>query len=141
MNQIKKIKHVFILGAGAMGAIYASKFFDTPGFTVHLAASGKRAKRLKQEGMIINGKHYQFSVTGPADTGKPETIHGRGAAVFSGGHRARLLNVIACQKAGISRPFLLLPVHQLHHLTGIDPRFLRHCQSFGFPVPTLFVLN
>ncbi len=59
---MKEIKNVTILGAGAMGAYFSSRFFETDGFTVSLAAAGQRFERLKKGGFVLNEKHYLLPV-------------------------------------------------------------------------------
>jgi 2-dehydropantoate 2-reductase len=46
---MKKIKTVYIMGAGAMGAAYAAMFTDAIGFSVAFVARGKRYERLKNK--------------------------------------------------------------------------------------------
>lgn len=68
-----EIRKVAILGAGALGASYASMFFDKGEFSVAFIAGGDRYASLKEEGVIVNGKHYSIAtihpegVTPPAD--------------------------------------------------------------------------
>ena len=55
---MEEIKNVAVLGVGAMGAYFAASFFDTPGFSTVLVAKGERLERLRQAGLLINGKPY-----------------------------------------------------------------------------------
>ncbi len=64
---MKNIKNVAILGAGAIGAYFASRFFDTPGFNTYLLARGERKQRLQEHGLIVNDQHYQIDTLDPAD--------------------------------------------------------------------------
>jgi len=72
-GSVKEIRNVAILGAGAMGAVYASRFFDQSHFSTVLVARGPRYDRLRAEGLVVNGKHYSIPVihcdeaTPPAD--------------------------------------------------------------------------
>lgn len=59
---MKDIQNVAILGAGAMGAYFASRFFDTSGFSTGLIAKGHRFDRLKNNGLVVNGKPYAIPV-------------------------------------------------------------------------------
>lgn len=68
------IKSVVILGAGAMGAAYASRFYDMDSSCVSLAASGERYKRLIAEGLIVNNKHYAIPVLSPDDASPPADL-------------------------------------------------------------------
>jgi 2-dehydropantoate 2-reductase len=62
---VKEIKTVAVLGAGAMGAVYASKFFDASTFSTVLVARDSRYDRLREEGCIVNGKRYLIPVFHP----------------------------------------------------------------------------
>jgi len=62
---MKEIQRVAILGAGAMGAYFASQFFEAPDFSTALIAKGQRLERLKREGLVINGKPYLIPVIHP----------------------------------------------------------------------------
>lgn len=46
--QINKIETIAIVGAGAMGAAYASMFADAGSFSMFFLASGERYRRLKK---------------------------------------------------------------------------------------------
>jgi 2-dehydropantoate 2-reductase len=65
---MREIQRVAILGVGAMGAYFASRFFDSPDFFPGVIARGQRLERLKREGMVINGKHYEFPVIDPNES-------------------------------------------------------------------------
>ncbi len=56
---------ISIIGAGAMGAFYASRFFDMDKTCVSLIGAGERYERLRKQGLIINDKHYDIPVTRP----------------------------------------------------------------------------
>jgi 2-dehydropantoate 2-reductase len=58
-----EIKRIAIIGAGAMGAYYASKFFRMDPESVSLIAGGERLTRLKTQGLTVNGVHYPVRVT------------------------------------------------------------------------------
>jgi 2-dehydropantoate 2-reductase len=71
---MKEINNVAILGAGAMGAFYASKFFRAfPSSTV-LVARGSRYDKLKGEGLVVNGKPYSIPVVHPDETAPPADL-------------------------------------------------------------------
>ena len=53
---------IFIIGAGAMGAAYGSMFHDMDQGCVSFVARGERAKRLKEKGLVVNGRHYALPV-------------------------------------------------------------------------------
>ena len=71
MDEIQKIA---VLGAGAMGAFFAGRFFDTPGFSTALIAKGKRFDKLKREGIVVNGKSYAIPVVHPDDASSPADL-------------------------------------------------------------------
>lgn len=54
-----------VVGAGAMGAMYAAHFVDG-GFDTLLVASGERAERLRTNGLTVNGKALSSPVLDPA---------------------------------------------------------------------------
>ncbi|MBN1564271.1 MAG: ketopantoate reductase family protein [Anaerolineae bacterium] len=60
---------VAILGAGALGAAYASKFYAADPNCISFIASGERAARLKAEGVIVNSQQYAIPITTPDDAG------------------------------------------------------------------------
>jgi len=67
---MESIKKVAILGAGAVGAYFATCFASTPGFDTVLLADGMRAKKLTQDGIIVNGKHFNIPVVEPEKADK-----------------------------------------------------------------------
>ena len=68
---MEEIKKVAILGAGAMGAYFASRFFDTAGFSTVLIAKGNRLDKLKSKGLVVNGKFYAIPVIHPDEATSP----------------------------------------------------------------------
>ncbi len=68
---MSEIQKVAILGAGAMGAYFAARFFDTPGFSTVLIASGQRLERLKKDGIVVNGKPYFIPAIRPEEADTP----------------------------------------------------------------------
>lgn len=69
-----KINSVVVLGAGAMGAAYASRFYDMDPGSISFAASGSRYHRLNSEGLIVNNEHYKISVLSPEDDTPPADL-------------------------------------------------------------------
>jgi len=67
------IEKIVIVGAGALGAFYASRFIGAGKFAVAVAAEGIRGERLRTRGMRVNGEHFHVNVItplqcrGPAD--------------------------------------------------------------------------
>jgi 2-dehydropantoate 2-reductase len=68
------IQRVSILGAGAMGAYFASRFYDSPGFSTNLIARGERLQKLKQDGLVINGSHYLIPAISPDEAEAPADL-------------------------------------------------------------------
>ena len=71
---MQEITKVAILGAGAMGAYFASTFFETEGIQTSLVARGQRYERLKREGLVVNGNTYAIPVTHPDDASYPADL-------------------------------------------------------------------
>ena len=71
---MNEIKNVAILGAGGMGASYASRFFDASVFSTVLVARGTRYDRLKAEGLVVNGKQYSVPVVHPDEHATPADL-------------------------------------------------------------------
>ena len=63
-----EIRSVVILGAGAMGAVYAARFARAPDLGVAFLARGERAARLRAEGVTVNGSRLDMPVV---DAGAP----------------------------------------------------------------------
>ena len=71
---MEKIQKIAVLGAGAMGAYFAGRFFDTPGFSTVLIAKGNRLDKLKREGLVVNGKSYAIPVIDPDEATSPADL-------------------------------------------------------------------
>jgi 2-dehydropantoate 2-reductase len=69
-----EIKHVVILGAGAMGAFFAARFSDTPQFSTVLVARGERYDRLRRDGLVVNGQTYHIPVLHAEATSPPADL-------------------------------------------------------------------
>lgn len=68
---MQPIKRVAILGAGAMGAYFAARFYSTPGFTTALIADGMRADKLSRDGLWVNDQLLKIPVAVPDETHEP----------------------------------------------------------------------
>jgi len=68
---MKDIESVAVLGAGAVGAYFAQRFFESPKFSLAVIAKGERLERLKRDGVTVNGTHYAFPVIDPAQADAP----------------------------------------------------------------------
>lgn len=65
---------ISIIGAGAMGAYYAGRFFDMDPGCLSLVAGGERYDRLRKKGMTVNGKHYSYPVTRPEQASASDLV-------------------------------------------------------------------
>ena len=70
MNE-RRVESVGIVGAGAMGAAYASMLAVADGFSPFFLASGERYERLKQETLTVNGKQFAVPVRRPQEVAVP----------------------------------------------------------------------
>ncbi len=68
---VQTIQRITIVGAGAMGAAYASLFYEMDPGCIFLLAGGERYTNLKREGLIVNGKRYSLSVVKPEEHHPP----------------------------------------------------------------------
>ena len=59
---MKAIEKIAIIGAGAIGASYASMFYNMSMDSVSFIAGENRYVRLKQDGIVVNGKRYDIPV-------------------------------------------------------------------------------
>jgi 2-dehydropantoate 2-reductase len=71
---MKDINKVVILGAGAMGAFFATRFFDTGECSTAVIAQGKRYEKLKSDGLVVNGKKYGIPVIHPDEDTSPADL-------------------------------------------------------------------
>lgn len=71
---MSSIKSVAVIGAGAMGAFYASKLFDMDKECLTVIADGERYNQLKEKGLIVNKKNYVIPVVRPNDETVPSDL-------------------------------------------------------------------
>lgn len=71
---MQPIKRVSVIGAGAMGSVYAAKLFEMDKDCISLLAKGKRLQRLKNAGLIVNDRPYALPVTGVQEKGPPSDL-------------------------------------------------------------------
>jgi 2-dehydropantoate 2-reductase len=69
--RIDSIKNIAIVGAGAMGAAYASMFAVAGGFSPFFLADGDRYRRLMGKPLTVNSKPYAIPVLRPEDVKEP----------------------------------------------------------------------
>jgi 2-dehydropantoate 2-reductase len=68
------IETISIIGAGALGAIYAAMLYDMDPRCVAFVAGGERAERLRRAGVVVNGKSYHIPVLSPEDRVAPADL-------------------------------------------------------------------
>jgi 2-dehydropantoate 2-reductase len=68
------IETISIIGAGALGAVYAAMLHDIDPRCVAFVAGGERAERLGREGVVVNGRPYHISVLTPEDRAEPADL-------------------------------------------------------------------
>lgn len=68
------IETVSIIGAGAMGCVYASILYDMNPGCVSFVAGGTRLERLRQHTVVVNGKAYPIPILGPSDDAPPADL-------------------------------------------------------------------
>jgi 2-dehydropantoate 2-reductase len=69
-----KFERISVIGAGAMGAVYASNFYDMDKSCISLIAGGDRYARLSDKGLFVNGKHYAIPVFSPEKKMPPSDL-------------------------------------------------------------------
>jgi 2-dehydropantoate 2-reductase len=67
---MQEISNVAILGAGALGSYFATRFYET-GFSTCLLARSTRFEKLAKDGLIVNGKKYNIPVVDPDKAHEP----------------------------------------------------------------------
>jgi len=68
------IGNVAIIGAGALGGIYASIFHQMDEQCVSFIAGGEHYERLRAEGLVVNGKPCHIPVSRPEDPLPPSDL-------------------------------------------------------------------
>ncbi len=71
---MQAIRTIYIVGAGAMGAAYASLFAKTPDFQVAFVARGERYRRLRATNLKVNGRSYVIPVVHPDKVASPADL-------------------------------------------------------------------
>jgi len=68
------IKSISIIGAGALGAVYGSIFYEMDRDCVSFIASGERLERLRGEGVVVNDRPYFIPVLPPGGPSPPADL-------------------------------------------------------------------
>jgi 2-dehydropantoate 2-reductase len=71
---MRRVKKVAVLGAGAMGAYFATRFLDAAEFSTAVVARGQRYDRLTSDGLVVNGKAYALPVVHPDEATSPADL-------------------------------------------------------------------
>lgn len=71
---MQEIQRVAVLGAGAMGAYFATQFLEVDEIDTVVVARGERAARLVEHGLVVNGKAYSIPVQSPDALNEPADL-------------------------------------------------------------------
>ena len=70
-----KINSIYFLGLGALGAKYASSFYDYNSSLVKVIVNEERKERYQENGVFVNDKQYHFNyITTPQENQFPDII-------------------------------------------------------------------
>ena len=59
---LDQIQHIYVIGLGAMGALYASKLYDYNPELVHVILDEQRKTRYEHDGFWVNNKKYDLLI-------------------------------------------------------------------------------
>jgi 2-dehydropantoate 2-reductase len=68
------IETISIIGAGALGAVYAAMLYDMDSRCIGFVAGSGRGERLCREGVVVNDKPYHIPVLSPQDSAAPADL-------------------------------------------------------------------
>ena len=71
---MSSIERISVIGAGAMGATFACRFFDMDKNCIFLLAEADRYDRLREKGLIVNNRHYSLPLIKPEDKTSPSDL-------------------------------------------------------------------
>ncbi len=71
---MQSINSVLVLGAGGLGAAYGTAIHATKPGLVSFLADGSRARRLRQEGVVVNGTLFFLPVVEPQGSSGAESV-------------------------------------------------------------------
>lgn len=69
-----KISTVAVLGAGAVGSYFLWGLAESLGENLWTIASGQRAERLRQEGLVVNGQRLELNVRTPQEANNVDLL-------------------------------------------------------------------
>lgn len=116
---MKTQPQVYIVGPGAMGSFYYSKFYNSKNASVSFLAGGDRKKRLEENGLVVNDQHLPARVTDISETAAPADL------IILAVKYHHLDRAIADMKTGVSENTRILSV-----MNGIDSEE-RLMKAFG----------
>ena len=102
------IEKIAIIGAGALGAVYGSIFYEMDPNSVFFIANGERYDALKQNGVVVNGKRFAIPVV------KSENCVPVGLIIVAVKHH-QLDNAISDMRMALGKQTIILSV-----MNGID---------------------
>jgi len=102
---MQTISSILVLGAGGLGAAYGTAIHSTKPGLVSFLASGSRAARLRQDGVVVNGTSFVLPVL------EPPSAAGESAAGESAAGATK-----ANEAAGAEAADLILLTVKYHHL-------------------------
>ncbi len=70
----RSMRHIGIIGAGAVGGAYGAMLYDADPACVSFVARGDRLRRLKDRGLVVNGKPYAIRVRDASDPSAPTDL-------------------------------------------------------------------
>jgi len=71
---MRAMVRISVIGLGAMGASYATKFQQSADTDLRVIADGTRAEALRRNGVSVNGVRHDFAVVGPAQPVAPADL-------------------------------------------------------------------
>jgi 2-dehydropantoate 2-reductase len=80
----KHLENIAIIGAGGLGSVYMSIFYELCAESVCFIAGGGRYDRLQRHGVVVNGKRYGIAVVKPEDATPADLLI---VAVYDIAHR------------------------------------------------------
>lgn len=60
-----QLQHIYVIGLGAMGALYAFKLYDFDPSRIHIVLDEQRKQRYEHDGFWVNHKKYNFNYITP----------------------------------------------------------------------------
>lgn len=71
---MKVIKHVCLIGLGAVGAAFASIFYEKDPNSLQIIVDEERRARYEHDGIHINGQRYDFQYVVPSEAAQPADL-------------------------------------------------------------------